>query len=388
MDSTIPAWQTSVHELAPKWSSFWGADRIQIVNYFDQHSLDPIHLSWLDHFAEFIVAKNWEADVNDVRGFLNGQAWRDRGRSNGLDWTDDFLDLSVSKFADRCRIYYLGTRLRYDFRFQKLDEASGAWLRNSKRDDPNEEPDALLLAFRAFSLVEAKPEDGLRFLDRALASPNANSNTRLICLQALWIARSIPRQAERMLEVAQLMRDDGQPLGSVANYWISRAYRLRGEWDKAYECIDRAFETLEPGSDFISIHQDFAREREQITAAVLLNEQLESNSLILNNQIHDFRVEMKNSLEQGLTSAIDQLKSETQRAEERIAESILNIVTIIGVFVAIMGFLAASGVLVFKSKFPWWQDAILLASAGLVTVGFFIVLRLIVAGGIKRAKKS
>lgn len=84
--------------------------------------------------------------------------------------------------------------------------------------------------------------------------------------------------------------------------------------------------------------------------------------------------------------AESRLRDEVVKAESRIAESLLNVVTILGVFITIAGFLGASGVLVvFQSTFKWWQDAIILLEAGLSSVMFFAVLRQIVVSGLSGA---
>jgi tetratricopeptide (TPR) repeat protein len=371
MGNELESWESGIVNLVEQRSSCKGTDGEAIVDFFSKRPFRSNDLSWLDQFAAFITAKTWEEDAACIRGLLNGIAWRDRSHSNGIEWNDNYLQLSLDNLADRCQIYYLGTRLRYDFRFQTLGKASEAWLANSASV-----PDSLLFAFRAFSLLQSNLDEGLEFITRALHSSNSNRNTRLVCLQALWIAPFFPEQPDRMLEVVRLMQDKGEALGAGANYWISKAYRLKHEWEKAYDCMDRAFETLEPGSDFISIHQDFAREREQITAQKLLHAEMEV-----------FHQDVDKSLGKQLDDAKRELGKETRQAEGRIAESIFNIVTIIGVFIAIIGVVAASGAIVLKSSRPLWQNIILLAVAGLIGLGFIVTLRSIVSSGVHKKSR-
>ena len=375
-----PEWMTPPAILAELWKSRGAPEGAEIHEYFDQHSDDASDLSWIDHFADLVLACEWQSKVSEVRSFLSDRAWRDRRRRGLLVWRDEFMNLSTLDDANRYRIYYLGANLRYDFRLATMAKATTEWLRRSRLNHEHDGDDALLLALHAFAILEREPDEGLAFIESAMTSLNASVSSRNTCLHALWLVKSIPNQGDLMLDIVREKKRAGDVLGAVEHFWIAKAHRLRGDFQAAFTSIDTAFDKLTPNVDFLSIHQDFVRERENISAAAQMFSSMEQHLASVSKRLTETGDELHQHVSSDLHDAKTELLSETKRAEERIAESLLNIVTIIGVFVAIIGLLAAGGAVMFNKKFSFGQDIVLLALTGILAIMFLWVLRTIVAG--------
>ena len=208
--------------------------------YFLARHTSRKDLSWLEHFAEVVTAAGYQDDVAWFRNVLGAIAWADRAATGPLAWDDAFLRYSSDTLIGKCHIYYVALWLRYDFRFVDLDRTTRAWLSNSS----NVEPDALVLAHRAFALLEQNTRDATKYLDAALESPNASSKSRDACLHALWLSRGLPDQAERMLAVVKDMTIKGDVISSVVLFRQAFAFRLLQQWDDALDAIDEAFNHL------------------------------------------------------------------------------------------------------------------------------------------------
>ena len=382
MSEPIPNWQSDPSIVARYFDEARiGRDDSAGMHYFHSRPDSRQDLSWLKHFAEVATTGGWSEDIPRIRGILGGLAWWDRAGYGPLNWQESFLKLSTDRFEERCTIYYIGAFFRYDFRFDDLNMVTKAWLRSESVSTP----DSLIQAWRAFALLERNEREGVQMLEFALNSPNVSGNSRATCLHALWFARGLEDQADRMLALVETMRREDGPLGSVTLYRQAFAFRMKHQWEKALDAIDNAFNLLSPGPDYLSIHQDFTREREHIVAGQALHRQIEQAQETLDVSVASIKLEITQTVAKTLRTAEERIISEVVTAESRIAESLLNVVTILGVFITIVGFLGASGVLVFKSHFMWWQDIVVLTAGALSAVLFFWLLQWIVSRGLKQA---
>lgn len=318
-----------------------------------------------------------------LRNVLGGIAWADRAATGPLKWDDAFLRYSSDTLIGKCHNYYVGPWLRYDFRFVDLDRTTRAWLSNSS----NVEPDALVLDHRAFALLEQNTRDATKYLDAALDSPNASGKTRDACLHALWLSRGLPDQAERMLAVIKDMTLKGDVISSVTLYRQAFAFRLLQQWDDALDAIDEAFNHLENTADYLSVHQDLTREREHIIAAQNFQAQVQATINTLDADAKIRSEEMNQALNAQLLKSGKKLGRDVVQAERRISQSLFNVIQILGIFISIVGLVAGGGLLTFRGSLPVWVRFLLILTSGVVVLGFFWLLRAMVASGIKKSSE-
>lgn len=385
MADNFPAWPTRPEELRSIWPELKTPEGEVLHQYFDQRPLAHHDLSWIDHFVELVEVFEWNSSISQIRSFFSDQAWRDRQRMGLLEWQDDFLQLSTHTSAEKFRIYYLGPALRFDFRLSTMTTATSEWIRRSRLNHEADDIDALLLALHAFATLEREPDEGKRFIEQAMSSPNASVSSRNTCLHAAWLAKALPQQGELMLELVRQKKAAGDVLGAVEYFWMAKAHRLLRDFPSAFSSIDMAFDLLTPNVDILSIHQDFVRERENILIAAQTAEAMETHLATVGGKLKRTGEELSEQVAHDLEDAKAKLIAETDSAEKKISESLFNVVSILGIFIGIVGLLASTGGIIAQSSFTYRADAILIVVTGLVIILMFFLLRMIV-GSVFRKK--
>ncbi len=385
MTHPLPDLLTPPTEIRQQWADLLSLEAAVAHDYFDQRPSEHHDLSWIDHFAELVDECGWASSVSEIRAFLSQRAWRDRQRWGLLEWRDDFLRLSTNSTAEKFCIYYLGAALRFDFRLGIMATATSEWIRRSRLNHESDELDALLVAYRAFAILEKEPEEGLQLISHSMTLPNASATSRNVCLHAVWLVKSLPEQGDVMLDIVRQKRVAGDVLGVVEQFWIAKAHRLRRDIPAAFSSIDRAFDLLSSDVDYLSIHQDFVRERENILIEAQLARAMDEHLRTVTEALQHTGGDLSAQVTREVESARDNLLAATATAEKEIADSLFNVVSVLGIFVGILGFLASAGGIVAKGNHRWWADCILMAVTGLVITLMFFLLRVIV-GSVFRKK--
>jgi tetratricopeptide (TPR) repeat protein len=318
-------------------------------------------LEWVFELAG--IAARAELPVEVVRRTASNLSWRSRDVGERVPTQEDrrrCADHPDPAAALRTLTYVHGARLRFDFKFDELDERCAQWLQDF-RDD------AYIAAFAALAALGRRSDRGRPLLDRAMSLPDVDSACRTACLHALWFAIDLDDQAQRLMALSDEMIGRGED-GYNLYFWRSFALRRLGRLDEALHSVDRAIALLPVGMNLV--HQDYVRERELIKTSQLLDEQVKRAS-------DEISARLRAESEAYLDEVKQDLSRYSASAQKIVSESLVNVVEVLGVFVALAGFLLGSGVLVFKSG-GFWQHSgsIALLLAG--TLLFFIVLRLVV----------
>jgi tetratricopeptide (TPR) repeat protein len=319
--------------------------------------------AWVDDLAE--IAQDCELELPVVRRAVSDLAWQ--AREVGQPLPPAGQGGRKGALVRLCRQYLHGFRLRFDFKFEALGAQVPAWL----RADPD---DALLMAMSAFAGLGAGSPGALRALENSLASPNADSVSRNVCLHGLWFGNHVPDQAERIERLAEEIIARGEDSPNIY-FWRAYAFRRMERFDEAMESIDRAIELHPPGMN--AVHQDYVRERSLIATSKLVLSQVAEHARQVST---DLRAELDRQLE----VAKAELVKKQEDAQKAVSDSLLKIVEILGLFIALAGFLVGSGIVVFRAV-GFWQNV---ASMGLLLTGsvlFFGLLRLVIRYRPKRS---
>lgn len=320
-----------------------------------------MELGWIVDLADVVAVAGLPTEV--LRTVASELAWLARVAGQRMPDRSDRQRCEHAVDPELARLalaYVHGQRLKADYRFVALAEASREWLAQFPDD-------SLIRALAAFGALGARQDSGPPLLERALAAPDCDVQTRLVTLQGLWFAAHLPDQPARMIQLSDEMIGRGEDPHSLY-YWRASALRRLGRLDDATACIDRAIDLLPVG--MTTWHQDYVRERELITTTRFLTEHIRRESAAVGDQL---RAE--------LTTYLEDVRGEIARhstdARRLVSGSLLSLVEVLGIFVAITGFLIASGAVIVRAESFWDQ----FAAVGLLLVGalgFFVLLRLVV----------
>lgn len=205
-------------------------------------------------------------------------------------------------------LWYHGQRLRYDFRFRELRDRTQEWQDFGVRDPLVD----ALAAFAQAGLGEARAVEDVQAVLRRKRTGSINA----VCLHALWFAPG-PEAAEACLSLANELIESG---GADANVYFRKASSLRklGEFDQARRSIDYAIGDLSPGQN--AIHQDYVRERELIESAQVLSRST-------------------NAAVEKLTGFETRTEERLKQAEAMVSDSLMRSMEILGLFLALAGFI-------------------------------------------------
>ncbi|MEU8077965.1 hypothetical protein AB0B31_21210 [Catellatospora citrea] len=301
-----------------------------------------------------------ELTMAEVRTAATDLAWLAREHGQRFPGGTDWDALHGGAYLDRLVLAYVhGQRLRFDFKFESLQSRSHHWLAEFGGD-------ALILGLAAFGALGSRSGRGLDLYREAIASPDADSKTRHVCMHGLWFADHLPDQAELMLELSNQLMATG---ALDANVFFRRASALRklGRFEQALDEVDRAIAMLGPGHN--AVHQDYVRERELI----VLTRQLHGYAQELTREVGATAAEQA---ERRVREASAALTEKVESAQRVVTEGTLKVVEILGLFVTLAGFVVGSGAVVVKAG-TFGERA---AAMGLVLVGcllFFGLLRFV-----------
>lgn len=239
--------------------------------------------------------------------------------------------------------WFEGQRLRYDFRFEALDQRSRDWVRRFPGD-------ALLLALAAFAAAGRHDPAVGELVTRAIDSPNADEKSRHVALHALHFAVHDGPYAEQLLRLADDMLARNEANSNVY-YRRAGANRQLGDYDAALTDIDRAMALLPAGRN--DVHQDYVRERELSLSARATTRLVAK----LTAQLED---------------TVEERVAEAQRV---VSDGLLKIIEVLGLFIALVGFVAGTGLAAIKAQ-SFGQLALAMALLVVGTATFFFLLRL------------
>jgi len=229
---------------------------------------------------------------------------------------------------------------------------------------PVEELDPYSRVYHVFALLAQNHPSGLDEMAKLLSVAGDDYRVNLSLVEGLRLSRGMTDQAERMLELlarpALAMSKSPDPL-----YRKAFALRKLGRYDEALQIADECLQKLSPlqVQDRVRILQ----ERDLILAEQTI-QQLEAAA----KQATDDRIgAATKELEQ---LAEDQL-SELHRA---ISDGLFRVVEVLGVFTAIIAILGGTVASATVRALTWWQRGVLLLIAGVLAIGFFGLLHVIV----------
>jgi hypothetical protein len=293
-------------------------------------------LRWLS-----TLAADQAVDDRAARSLIADRAWQSRSAG-------DEMVAPAAPDSARERLflaYFEGQRLRYDFKFEALRSRAESWLVVFGND-------ALILAFAGFAALGLQRPDGLSFVDRASGSANADRRSRHVCLHALWFASFLPDQLDRVFTLSNTMVALGEDDANV-HYRRAAPLRKARQYDRALEEVDLAIAMLAPGSN--DVHQDYVRERELI------------------NSSRDIHALIDGQLQQ----ATDDLRAQLAEAQRSLADGQFKVVEILGLFIALVGFLVGTGLTAIKAT-GYGQLSLAMGLLVVGTIVFFGLLRFVV----------
>ena len=365
------------------------AERMRTASDIEKASVLVDHLApgtsvapsaWVDELVSRI--DEFWFSVPQIRRAATDLAWMARTSAQPYLNDDDWArvqQVSNTRTARLCLAYIDGQRLRFDYRFELLHRRCLDWLTEF-------EDDALIRSLAAFAALGTRSSNGLNMFRRAVDAPDADDKSNQVCLTAIWFADHLPEQPTIMLRLSEEMMARGQE-NEVVYYRRATAYRKLGQFDDALYEIDRAIEGLGVGD--VLRHEQFVQERRAIVLARDLQGQIQRSADDIATTIGD-RVDQKIAaasadLEERLNEASLRMAQRIDVAQEMVSSGLLKMVEILGLFVALVGFVVGSGTVVVKAK-DFEQRAL---AMGLVIVGaliFFGLLRLVTSVGRRRVR--
>lgn len=299
-----------------------------------------------------------QVDTAQARSIVGRLAWLAREACcpmpRPLDPPEDYTSSQALLWC-----WFVGERLRYDFRFRDLGLAVPQWRKRFPSD-------SLLTAFEAYARLALRDATGDALYDAALSSADVDDRVQSVCMHGMTFSLGSAPHCEKAVALANEMLDSGTRAAHVILYRKAMALRSMGQHGEAIESIDRAISELEVNdSSFVDIHQDYVRERELIVTTELFAKQSEE-------MMDRFRRE-----------AAETIATQLSKAEETISESLLKLVEILGLFVTLAGFLAASGAVALKAA-TWGETALSVTLIAAGSIAFFLLLRLVVRSRSRR----
>jgi tetratricopeptide (TPR) repeat protein len=346
--------------------------------------------SWPSELA--VLAQQRSLSISDVRSLVADLTWA--AREQGLPYStppgnaSPVVSGEAPTWQRLVEVYAYSYRLRYDFRARQLWRDCQRWpdlWEESSRSD------ALVVALASFGALGSGDlylDKGKDLVDTVLRLPDLDHRTRHVLLMALQIAPDFTSRNELMLRISTEIIDDG---GADSNVYFRKAWALRGlrRYDEASGAIARAIDLLPPGNN--AVHQDYIRERELIVTSRQLDEKAQvlmaqlSGSLArdVDDRLERARIDadiVQRNFRQEVESKLDE-------ARELVSEGLLRIVEILGLFLAVVGFIIASGLLVIDAQ-SFEQRVLAMVVVLVGALGFFLLLRLAVRLGARPREKA
>lgn len=382
MDNGVPPQRRSPESdrLAERMEAASDREKASVlVDHFAEATMGPPS-AWVDGFVSRV--EEFGLPVRQIRTAATDLAWL--ARKNGQGYLDDadrarVLAAGNTLTARLCLAYIHGQRLRFDFKFAQLHRLCVDWLAEF-------EDDALVLSFAAFAALGTRATNGPSLFRRAVDAPDADHRTNQVLLTGINFADHLPEQPQMMLDLSDEMMARGQE-NAIVYYRRATAYRkLACYGDGLYE-IDRAIDALAPGD--VMVHEQFTQERRSIILAQDLQNQIERNTQAVADsiaaQVDERLAAASAELEQRLDEASLRLAQRIDAAQEMVSSGLLKMVEILGLFVALVGFIAGSGAVVIKSHSLQERALSMLLVVGGALI-FFALLRLVTTVGRRRVR--
>ncbi|MFI0480489.1 tetratricopeptide repeat protein [Actinomadura sp. 9N215] len=368
-------------ELAERMAAASGMEKVTIlVDHLAPGTSQPSS-AWVGELVSLI--EDFGLSIPEIRRATTDLAWIARINAQPYLGDDDWtrvLRASNTRTARLCLVYIQGQRLRFDYRFEELRRRCLDWLTEF-------EDDALVRSLAAFAALGSRSSNGLNMFRRAVDAPDADGKSNQVCLTAIWFADHLPEQPQMMLRLADEMMARGQE-DEVVYYRRATAYRKLRQFDEALFEIDRAIDGLGVGD--VLRHEQFTQERRAIVLAQDLQRQIEQSAESVADAITrrvDERVAAASTeLENRLNEASLRLAQRVDVAQEMVSSGLLKMVEILGLFVALVGFVVGSGSVVVKAH-DFGERALAMSLVLGGSVIFFVLLRLVTSVG-RRARAN
>lgn len=339
--------------------------------------------TWISDLTR--IAREYALSLPDVRSIVADLTWLARERGAPYPDLPPAGDIDGDTTLDRLvQVYAYCHRLRYDFRYAQLWRDSRRWRELWEGDPPSDPLVAALAAFGALGSGASYLEQGRALVGAAVDHPEADARTRHVALMALQVAPDFPGRYEFMLQISSEMIDKGEV---DPNVHFRRAWAMRGlgRYEEALVAVDRAIDMLPPASN--AVHQDYIRERELIISSRQTEKRMEAmaSSMIatLTTEVNRAQADAQREIQ----SAQEQLRSEVgerlNEARSLVSEGLFRIIEILGLFIAILGFVIGSGFIFLDSQAVNQRIyAMIVVLVG--SVAFFLLLRLVASLGRRR----
>ncbi|MEU4227278.1 hypothetical protein AB0F17_23540 [Nonomuraea sp. NPDC026600] len=302
---------------------------------------------WISELAR--VGKSERLTVAEIRNVTSDIAWISREAGEAIPERDLRPDDDIDKDVfGLVLVYVRGQRLRFDFRFRELFHCAEEWRR--------EYDDALICAFGAFAACGLRLPDALSIYKRSIEMDDVDKVSRHVSLTAIWMAQQVPNQAALLLELADRMITLGEG-NAVLYFRRARAYSRLGDYERALDDIYQAMDLVGPDNNLV--HADYVREWQIIVTKM------------------DFEETAKRLVGEVVEETAKEAISRIQEAERALSDGQLRMVEILGLFMALVGFLVAGGS-TFLQTASWQQAVTNVVLIGLGSISFFMVLRWII----------
>ncbi|MFI9556121.1 hypothetical protein [Nonomuraea endophytica] len=352
-------------------ANYSGSDSLKLIK--DQIAEligNDIH-SWVEQLA--YRCDKYALPLEDVRSLATDLAWisRDAGEPLPRETLPTPPQRATNpQLYQLVAAYVIGQRLRFDFRFEALEDASHVWLGEF-------EGDALILSFAAFAGLGLGSQHALDTYQQAIASGNADRRSRHVCLAGIWLAHHLPDSPDRVIALSNQMIGRGE-IDENVFYRRAGALKRQGKWEQALQEIDHAIGLLGVGNN--AIHQDYMRERESIQASMQMHTYAES----LTQKLGDEVITRANRM---IDNANDALTNRVESAQRVVNDALLKIIEILGLFVTLGIFLIGSGALLLKAT-TFGERATAVAIFAVGSLLFFLMLRLVISFRRKGKKRN
>jgi tetratricopeptide (TPR) repeat protein len=303
---------------------------------------------WISELAR--VAKSERLTPAELRDATSELSWMSREAGEPIPGNDLAVaseDVDKETFA-LTLAYVRGQRLRYDFRFREILHCVEDWRR--------EHDDALFCALAAFAACGLRLPDGLTLYKKSIQCDDADKVSRHVSLTAIWMAQHVPEQAILLLELADEMITHGEA-DAVLYFRRARAYARLRDYERALDDIYRAMDLVGPDQNLV--HADYVRDWQLIVTRIDLEEWAKK----LTDEI------MENIQEEAA--------ARLQEIEKTLSDGQLRMVEILGLFMALVGFLVAGGT-TFALVQTWAQAITTVVLIGAGFIGFFVMLRWVI----------
>jgi len=290
------------------------------LELWDRAGKEDATLQTIDRMAAWLTSAGLFAAPVDqvwVHNCANRFAWSTRGSTADLGRTLDAVTDS-----DRFRLYVLAERLRFTSKFDDL-------LLLLRASDLAEDP--VLLALLGLGQVATGDLlNGLPNLETAIGyakkiRSGLERSVQDICMHAIWLADAADNQAELLLEWSLVVPDNPS---SIVPFRRAKAYRILGQYDRALEEIQRAFDRLTGNTEFARIFaEQILRERDLVHAFQLMNRA---------------QGELECAIRDAKEQALDEVHNSQASAEARLQEldrnSLVRTIEIVTLFTAAVSF--------------------------------------------------